>query len=105
MALRLRDELAWKNFLMEANIPDEIAADYAKILVENRLTEAILSHLTAENLTAINITVLGDILSILDHIKTTFLSSYVRTARRKYNVYSRTIQASTTCYQASFCNV
>ncbi|CAB4034819.1 Hypothetical predicted protein, partial [Paramuricea clavata] len=65
MALRLRDEPAWKTFLMAASIPDEIAAKYATILVENQLTEATISQLTVEHLTAINITVLGDVLAIL----------------------------------------
>ena len=74
MALRLGDEPAWKNFLTAASIPDEIAAKYAKILVENRLTEATISQLTVEHLTAINITVVGDILAILGHIQTVLSS-------------------------------
>ncbi len=70
MALRLRNESEWENFLTVANIPETVANSYAKILVENRFTETTLSQLTPEHLREIEITVLGDILSILGHVKT-----------------------------------
>ena len=74
MALRLRSEPEWVTFLTAANIPETEAATYAKKLVDNRCTENTLSQLTAEHLRAIEITVLGDVLSILGHAKTVLSS-------------------------------
>ena len=76
MALRLRTEPDWEVFLTAANIPETAAHSYAKKLVENRFTETTLSELTAEHLQAIDIPVLGDILSILAHVKTTLSSPF-----------------------------
>ena len=69
MALRLQDELSWTTFLKEAGIPDNEAATYADTLFKNRITERNLSGLTSEHLSALGITVLGDVLSILQHVK------------------------------------
>ncbi len=65
MVLLLCNKCEWETFLTAANIPETVANSYAKILVENCFTETMLSQLTAEHLREIEITVLGDILSII----------------------------------------
>ena len=60
MALCLRDESAWSAFLAEAGIPTDDCDKYAAIFVKKRLTEKSAGQLT----------ILGDVLAILGHIKT-----------------------------------
>ena len=69
MALRLQDEPSWAAFLKEAGIPDAEAATYADTLFKNRISERNLSSLTTQHLNGLGITVLGDVLSILQHAK------------------------------------
>ena len=69
MALRLRDKPSWTLFLTEAGIPPDEAGAYADIFVASRITEVTISSITAENLATLGITVLGDVLAILQHIK------------------------------------
>ena len=69
MALRLRDKPTWIKFLTDISIPLEVADTYADIFVANRITDTTISSLTAENLATLKITVLGDVLAILQHIK------------------------------------
>ena len=70
MALRLNDELTWHTFLREAEIPDADATAYAQIFHTNRINERTVKDLTKELLVEIGITRIGDILAILDHIRT-----------------------------------
>ena len=70
MALQLNTELSWKHFLLASGIPDNESAEYSKILVENRINEVVILDITADHLKAMDITVVGDILSILRHAKT-----------------------------------
>ena len=71
MVLRLQDEPSWKAFLTAARIPETESAAYAKILVDNRINESTILDLTADHLKTLDINVLGDILAILRHVKTT----------------------------------
>ena len=72
MALQLRDKPAWTTFLTEAGIPATEADTYADIFINNRITDNNIKSLTAQHLTELQITVLGDRLSILGHVKTKF---------------------------------
>ena len=67
MALRLRTDREWAQFLKDAGIPETEALAYAKIFTNNRITEITLPDLTMDILKSLEITVLGDILSILRH--------------------------------------
>ena len=70
MALQLNTEPSWKHFLLASGIPDNESAEYSKIFVENRINEVVILDITADHLKAMDITVVGDILSILRHAKT-----------------------------------
>ena len=70
MALRLRNELEWKNFLTNAGIPHSRSTLYAKTFIANRLNEQTVPQLTAEHLEKMDIKMLGDQLAILQHIAT-----------------------------------
>ena len=65
MALRLKDEPTWTKFLTDAGIPDTEAATYATTFVKNRITERNMSELTAQQLDALQISVLGDVNTIM----------------------------------------
>jgi len=69
MVLRLREESGWSAFLAEAGIPTDDFDEYAAIFVKNRLTEKSASQLTNTLLNELGITILGDVLAILRHIK------------------------------------
>ena len=70
MVLRLQDEPSWEQFLKDAGIPATEAAAYTAIFLKERINETTLPDLTAEHLRTLQITVLGDVLSILKHAKT-----------------------------------
>ena len=71
MALRLRSETEWETFFhTTVGIPETQSKAYAKIFSDNRMNETILSELTKDNLQDLEITAIGDILSILKHSKT-----------------------------------
>ena len=71
MALQLRSETEWETFFhTTAGIPETQSKAYAKIFSDNRMNETILSELTKDNLQDLEITAIGDILSILKHSKT-----------------------------------
>ena len=64
--MALRTDAQWKTFFQSAKITDEPKlSDYAKIFVDNSLTELSLEGLDKETLTELGITVVGDRLSIL----------------------------------------
>ena len=69
MALRASDEASWIDFFTSAGIPVADSTAYAKIFVKNRLNEKTAVYLTADNLKDIGISVLGDIIAIMNHIE------------------------------------
>ena len=70
IALRLRNEPEWKNFLTNAGIPDSHSTLYAKTFVANQLKEKTVLRLTTEHLEEMDIKVLGNQLAIPQHIAT-----------------------------------
>jgi len=75
MALQLSDKPAWITFLTEAGIPAAEADTYAEKFLNHRITDNNITCLTEQHLTDLDITVLGDKLSILKHVKTKFSSA------------------------------
>ena len=69
MALRWNNEETWKAFLAEAGVRENVSEAYTNICITNGLPERTVKHLTMSDLKHIDITKLGDILSILEHIK------------------------------------
>ena len=65
MALQYRTEPEWKQFFLNAGIPDTEAATYATTFVNNRMTELVLPDLNKQYLSDLQIMVIGDVLSIL----------------------------------------
>ena len=51
----------WETFLREANIPEDEAKQYSEIFHTNRMTFNALHELTKEDLSILDIIVLGDI--------------------------------------------
>ena len=74
MALRLRTEPEWRTFLQAAAIPENESDTYAKKFTNNRINETNIVDIDKQLLIDLGITVLGDILSILRHTKTTVSS-------------------------------
>ena len=70
MALRLITEPEWVTALQDAGIPPTESNAYATIFVNNRINNKTVLHLTADDLKSLDITVLGDILAILQYAKT-----------------------------------
>ena len=70
MALLQNTAEAWKIFFHDSGIPEESCTQYADLFIENRITGNSLSELDKQTLVDIGITVLGDRLSILKHVKT-----------------------------------
>ena len=71
MALQTRTLDEWTTFFKNAGIPETESATYATKFVENRLTELSMSEITKDMLIQLEITVLGDQLSILKFVKPT----------------------------------
>ena len=69
MALRLDSEPEWTDFLTEAGIPAEAAAQYSKTFTDNRLRASELPDFNIELLKSLGINVIGDALSIVRHAK------------------------------------
>ena len=77
MALQLKDEPSWIEFLSDAGVPATEATGYAKMFVDNRINERTVKNITETQLNQLGITVLGDVLAILDHVKASKLQSGV----------------------------
>ena len=60
MALRLENEHEWTGFLLEAGIPADESAQYAKIFKDNRLRATELPDLNMDLLKSLGVTVIGD---------------------------------------------
>ena len=69
MALRLDTEQQWETFFKDAEIPDDEAEAYAKIMKDNRIKAATLPDLNTELLKSLGITIIGDVLAIIRHAK------------------------------------
>ena len=61
----LRTEKDWENFFQKAGIPEDTSKTYAKSFKNNSVTEPLLPELTKELLNDLGITIMGDILIIL----------------------------------------
>jgi len=59
----------WNEFFLDAKIPKDVAPLYAENFYKNRMSFDMLADLTKDYLRDLDITVLGDIISILKHAK------------------------------------
>ena len=59
----------WEQFFTPAGIPYAESKTYTTTFVTNRITEATLSVLSKDYLTNLFVTVIGDILAIIQHAK------------------------------------
>lgn len=66
----------WKRFFTEANLPSDIADNYAIIFTENRIRFDMLGDLNKEILYDMGIKKIGDVISILRHAKAVHTNSY-----------------------------
>lgn len=67
--MALQAESDWRTFFLSIGIPDTASQTYAKSFHDNRVNEELLPSLDKPLLTDLGITVIGDILKILNHIK------------------------------------
>ncbi|XP_052867839.1 uncharacterized protein C19orf47 homolog [Anopheles cruzii] len=70
---------SWVKFFTNADIPNQAAATYAHVFVENRIQMDMLMDLNKEYLREMGITTMGDIIAILRHAK----KVYEQSAREK----------------------
>ena len=72
MALQtqIRTKPEWLAFFVQAGIPQTESDNYATIFSNNRITELTMGQMDNQTLTDLEIDVLGDRLSILQHIQT-----------------------------------
>ena len=61
--------LAWFKFFQDCNLPDTISRNYSILFSNNRMQVDMLNELTKELLHEIGICAIGDVLSILKHVK------------------------------------
>jgi len=59
----------WNDFFLDAKIPKDVAARYAVNFYKNRMSFDMLADLNKDYLRDLDITVLGDVISILKHAK------------------------------------
>ena len=65
----IRTEKDWEKFFQKAGIPEDTSKTYAKSFKNNHVTEILLPDLTKELSNDLGITVIGDILIILQQAK------------------------------------
>lgn len=63
------DTSSWFNFFQQCNLPDTIAHNYTILFTNNRMQFDMLNELNKELLHEIGICAIGDVLSILKHVK------------------------------------
>ena len=64
----LRSEPDWVSLFKSIGIPDDESKNYAKIFMDNQITEHSAAALDKTTLNTLGITVLGDILAIVNHV-------------------------------------
>ena len=65
----MASKIEWNEFFLDAKIPKDVAPLYAENFCKNRMSFDMLGDLTKEYLRDLDVTVLGDIISILKHAK------------------------------------
>ena len=65
----MASKIEWNEFFLDAKIPKDVAPLYAETFCKNRMSFDMLADLTKEYLRDLDVTVLGDIISILKHAK------------------------------------
>ena len=63
-------KIEWEEFFLDAKIPKDVAPLYAETFYKNRMSFDMLADLTKDYLRDLDITALGDIISILKHPRT-----------------------------------
>ena len=63
-----RTEAQWAEFFVNLAIPQDVATHYAENFVKNRVTDAVLPSLDKQTLNELGITVIGDVLAILQKV-------------------------------------
>ena len=76
MSPQLGDEPSWISLLIEAGIPEPESETYAKLFVENRISEWTVLSLIPKNLEKFGVTVLGNKLAILTHVKSVLSATW-----------------------------
>jgi len=65
----MASKIEWNEFFLDAKIPKDVAPLYAENFCKNRMSFDMLADLTKEYLRDLDVSVLGDIISILKHAK------------------------------------
>ena len=65
----MASKIEWNDFFLDAKIPKDVAPLYAENFCKNRMSFDMLADLTKDYLRDLDITALGDIISILKHAK------------------------------------
>ncbi|VDN97889.1 unnamed protein product [Rodentolepis nana] len=65
----MADKSFWAKFFRDAGLSADLSLKYSTIFVENRMTLQHLLHLTKDLLREMGITAVGDIITIIQHIK------------------------------------
>lgn len=65
----ISDKKFWLTFFREAGFAMETAQNYSKVFVENRMTLQHLRFLTKDLLKEMGIAAVGDMITIIEHIK------------------------------------
>nr|CDS29475.1 Sterile alpha motif type [Hymenolepis microstoma] len=65
----MADKSFWAKFFRDAGLSADLSVKYSMIFVENRMTLQHLLHLTKDLLREMGITAVGDIITIIQHIK------------------------------------
>ncbi|KAM3185402.1 hypothetical protein ACTXT7_006448 [Hymenolepis weldensis] len=65
----MADKSFWIKFFREAGLSPDLSVKYSTVFVENRMTLQHLLHLTKDLLREMGITAVGDIITIIQHIK------------------------------------
>ncbi|KAL3865616.1 hypothetical protein ACJMK2_042988 [Sinanodonta woodiana] len=74
MASRTTSDMSyWIQFFKDADIPVADAADYAVIFSDNRISKENLIDLNKDYLNDMDITIIGDVISILKHAKAVYM--------------------------------
>ena len=67
--MALRTETQWVDYFKDLAIPEDTAAQYAASFTANRISNAVLPELNKETLKDLGVTIIGDVLTILQKVK------------------------------------